>query len=118
VQVPQRTGYHYIPGGICSPDGHCRAFDARAQGTVFGSGVGIVVLKRLADAISDRDTIHAVIRESAINNDGAMKVGYAAPSVEGQSAVIIQAQAIDVADEPRLPKSAMIHRDCRRFDDH
>src|SRR4030095_7603802 len=94
VQVPQLTGYYYIPGGISSPDGHCRAFDAQSQGTVFGSGVGIVVLKRLAEALSDRDTIHAVIKGSAINNDGSLKVGYTAPSVDGQSSVIVEALAM------------------------
>src|SRR5262249_31803985 len=70
IHVPHRAGYLYKFGGIVSPDGHCRAFDADAQGTVFGSGVGIVVLKRLADALSDRDTIYAVIKGSATNNDG------------------------------------------------
>ena len=75
----QRRGYLYQEGGICSPDGHCRAFDAAASGTVGGSGVGVVVLKRLADALADGDTIHAVIRGSAVNNDGARKVGYTAP---------------------------------------
>ncbi len=94
VQVPQRTGYYYIENGINSPDGHCRAFDAQAQGTIFGSGAGVVVLKRLGDAIEDRDHIHAVIRASAINNDGAQKVGYTAPSVEGQCSVIATAQSL------------------------
>ena len=79
---------------ILSPDGHCRAFDARAQGTVVGNGVGIVVLKLLADAIADGDCIHAIIKGSAINNDGSQKVGYTAPSVDGQTAVISEAQAI------------------------
>ena len=74
--------------GILSPDGHCRAFDAGAQGTVFGSGVGVVVLKRLDDALADGDHVHAVIQGSAINNDGALKVGYTAPSVDGQAEVI------------------------------
>ncbi|WON74760.1 type I polyketide synthase [Nitrosospira sp. Is2] len=91
-------GYRYQPGAILSPDGHCRAFDARAAGTVIGSGVGIVVLKRLADALADGDTIHAVIKGSAMNNDGSAKVGYTAPSVEGQAEVILAAQAI--ADVP------------------
>ena len=72
----------------------CRAFDAKAQGTIFGRGAGIVVLKRLSEAIADRDCIHAVIKGSAINNDGALKVGYTAPSVEGQSQVIAMAQAL------------------------
>src|SRR5262245_28005667 len=94
AQVPQLTGYHHLPGGINSPDGHCRVFDARAQGTVFGSGVGIVVLKRLAEALSDGDTIHAVIKGSALNNDGSFKIGYTAPSIEGQARAIAMAQMI------------------------
>ena len=73
---------------ILSPDGHCRAFDAQAQGTVAGNGVGIVVLKRLEDAISDHDHIYAIIKGSAINNDGSTKVGYTAPGVQGQVQVI------------------------------
>ena len=96
VNVPQRTGYLYEEGGISSPDGHCRPFDAEGQGTVFGSGVGIVVLKRLDDALRDGDTIHALILSSAINNDGAQKVGFTAPSVNGQAEVI--ARAIALAD--------------------
>ncbi|MFY0567269.1 SDR family NAD(P)-dependent oxidoreductase [Archangium lansingense] len=94
VHMPQRAGYHYQEGGISSPDGHCRAFDAKGQGTLFGSGAGVVVLKRLEDALNDGDTIHAVIRGSAINNDGAVKVGYTAPGVEGQAEVIARAQAV------------------------
>jgi natural product biosynthesis luciferase-like monooxygenase protein/amino acid adenylation domain-containing protein len=94
VNVSQPFGYRYLPGGIVSPDGHCRAFDARAQGTIFGSGVGVVALKRLADAIANGDTIHAVVKGSAINNDGAAKVGYTAPSVDGQAEVITEAQAV------------------------
>jgi len=94
VQSPQKKGYLYQDGMILSPDGHCRAFDARAQGTVVGNGVGIVVLKRLADALKDGDSIHAVIRGSAINNDGSLKVGYTAPGVEGQAEVIAMAQAV------------------------
>jgi acyl transferase domain-containing protein/NADPH:quinone reductase-like Zn-dependent oxidoreductase len=95
VQVPQIQGYLHAEGGIGSPDGHCRAFDAQARGTVSGNGAGIVVLKRLADALADRDVIHAVIRGSAVNNDGADKVGFTAPSVSGQSQVI--AEALEVA---------------------
>ena len=91
--LPQRQGYLYQPGMILSPDGYCRAFDAQAQGTTLGSGVGLVLLKRLTDALADGDTIHAVILGSAINNDGADKVGYTAPSVRGQTAVILEAQA-------------------------
>ncbi|MBA2711518.1 MAG: amino acid adenylation domain-containing protein [Tatlockia sp.] len=84
-------GYLYQEGSILSKDGHCRAFDADANGTVPGSGVGLVLLKRLEDALLDGDTIHAVIRGTAMNNDGSSKVGYTAPSVEGQAAVIQQA---------------------------
>ncbi|WP_404791153.1 SDR family NAD(P)-dependent oxidoreductase [Altericista sp. CCNU0014] len=89
-----QMGYLYQEGGILSPDGHCRAFDAQAQGTVNGNGVGLVVLKRWEAAIADRDTIHAVIRGSAINNDGAYKVGYTAPSCTGQAAAIAEALAV------------------------
>jgi len=94
VTHTQPRGYYSEEGSIVSPDGHCRAFDANAQGTVFGDGVGIVVLKRLTDAIADRDYIHAVIKGCAINNDGSQKVGYTAPSVDGQAEVIAMAQAI------------------------
>lgn len=94
VNLVHQEGYHYQPGAILSPDGHCRAFDADAAGTVIGSGVGIVVLKRLSDALADGDTIHAVIKGSAMNNDGSAKVGYTAPSVEGQAEVVLAAQAI------------------------
>ncbi|MBG0832643.1 acyltransferase domain-containing protein [Planomonospora sp. ID67723] len=91
--LPRISGYFYEEGGIFSPDGHARVFDARAKGTIFGSGVGIVVLKRLDDALADRDTIHAVIRGSAINNDGSAKGAFAAPSVQGQVRVITDALA-------------------------
>ena len=94
VSVPQAQGAVYQEGSIVSPDGHCRAFDAKAGGTVKGNGVGVVLLKRLADALRDRDTIDAVIKGSAINNDGSLKVGYTAPSVEGQAGVIEEALAI------------------------
>jgi phthiocerol/phenolphthiocerol synthesis type-I polyketide synthase E len=94
VNLLHEGGYHYQPGAILSPDGHCRAFDAKAAGTVIGSGVGVVVLKRLTDALADGDTIHAVIKGSAINNDGSAKIGYTAPSVEGQAEVILAAQTI------------------------
>ncbi len=94
ISLTNRTGYLYMEEGIASPDGHCRAFDAQARGTVWGDGVGVVVLKRLADALDDGDTIHAVVRGTAINNDGAVKVGYTAPSVEGQAAVVMRAQAV------------------------
>ena len=93
INFPQRTGYFYQEGSIMSPDGHCRAFDAQAQGTVSGNGAGVVVLKKLEDAISDGDTIVAVIRGFATNNDGSLKVGFTAPSVDGQAAVIHDAMA-------------------------
>ncbi len=94
ISIPQRKGYAYVPGGIMSPDGHCRAFDASARGTVSGNGVGVVVLKRLADALTDRDHIYAIIRGAALNNDGSYKVGYSAPSVLGQTAVVAAAHAM------------------------
>ncbi|MDQ2093166.1 type I polyketide synthase [Rhodalgimonas zhirmunskyi] len=94
IELPQGQGYIAKEGEILSPDGQCHAFDARAQGTVFGSGAGCVVLRRLEDAIADGDHIHAVIRGSAVNNDGAAKAGYLAPSVDGQAAAIAEAQAI------------------------
>lgn len=93
VRVPQKVGY-LSQEGFASPDGHCRSFDAKARGSIFGSGVGVVVLKRLTDAIADGDAIQAIIKGSAINNDGALKAGYTAPSPDGQSAVISEAQAI------------------------
>ncbi|HEY8207242.1 MAG TPA: MupA/Atu3671 family FMN-dependent luciferase-like monooxygenase [Myxococcaceae bacterium] len=93
VAVPQRTGYLYQEGMIFSPDGRCRAFDARARGTVSGSGAGVVVLKRLDEAVGDGDHVYAVIKGSAVNNDGGRKVGYTAPSVEGQADAIGQALA-------------------------
>src|SRR6185369_16895685 len=100
ISLPQRTGYLYQEGGILSPDGCCRAFDAEARGSVSGSGVGIVVLKRLEDALAHGDTIHAVLRGSAVNNDGSRKAGYTAPGVAGQAAVItaaLSAAGIDPA---------------------
>ncbi|VEP12990.1 Beta-ketoacyl synthase [Hyella patelloides LEGE 07179] len=98
LKVPHKAGYLYQKGGIYSPDGHCRSFDAEAKGTVGGSGMAIVVLKRCEDAISDRDTIHAVIKGSAINNDGSLKVGYTAPSVDGQAQAIAEALAMAEVD--------------------
>jgi phthiocerol/phenolphthiocerol synthesis type-I polyketide synthase E len=88
VRVPQRGGYYYAPGSILSPDGHCRPFDVNAQGTIVGSGVGIVALRRLADALAEHDNIRAVILGTGINNDGNDKVGYTAPSSRGQSGAI------------------------------
>jgi phthiocerol/phenolphthiocerol synthesis type-I polyketide synthase E len=94
IRLPQNSGYVFVEGGILSRDGHCRAFDAGAGGTVFGSGAGVVVLKRLGEAVGAGDAIRAVILGSAVNNDGAGKVGYTAPSVAGQAEVIALAQAV------------------------
>jgi acyl transferase domain-containing protein len=93
VSLPQRAGYLYTDGMIFSRDGHCRPFDAGASGTRSSSGVGIVVLRRLADALRDGDRIRAVILGTSINNDGARKIGYTAPSIDGQVEVIAAAQA-------------------------
>jgi acyl transferase domain-containing protein/2-polyprenyl-3-methyl-5-hydroxy-6-metoxy-1,4-benzoquinol methylase/acyl carrier protein len=94
VQNLQKIGYMYRDGLIYSTDGHCRPFDARSTGVIMGDGVGVAALKKLKDALRDRDNIYAVIKGSAINNDGYRKVGYPAPSVEGQSDVILSAQKI------------------------
>jgi acyl transferase domain-containing protein/thioesterase domain-containing protein len=94
VQAREVSGYLYEEGGISSPDGHTRSFDARARGVVGGSGVGVVVLKRLENALADGDTVHAVIRGTASNNDGGAKVGFTAPGVVGQAAVIREALRI------------------------
>lgn len=98
VNFPHRAGYLFQEGGIASPDGHCRAFDARAQGTVQSSGAGVVLLKRLADAVADGDSIHAVILGSAINNDGAGKAGFTAPGVGSQVQAVGEAMAIAGVD--------------------
>lgn len=95
IELPHGRGYLYEQGEILSPDGHCHAFDERAAGTVFGSGAGVVVLRRLEDARED-DHVYAVIKGTAINNDGSGKVGYLAPSVDGQAAAV--AEALAVAD--------------------
>ncbi len=94
VSVPQEVGYRYEEGGVVSADGHCRAFDSRASGFVHGNGAGVVVLKRLEDALADGDNVRAVLRGSAVNNDGGDKVGYSAPSVAGQAQVIHAAQTM------------------------
>ncbi|SCX96952.1 hybrid non-ribosomal peptide synthetase/type I polyketide synthase [Desulfoluna spongiiphila] len=93
VIFPQESGYLYQEGAINSPDGHCRPFDAKAQGTVFSGGVGVVALKRMEDALADGDQVIAVIKGVAVNNDGSQKIGYAAPSVQGQAEVIAMAHA-------------------------
>jgi phthiocerol/phenolphthiocerol synthesis type-I polyketide synthase E len=94
IRVPHRVGYWHEPGSMVSATGHCRPFDVRADGTIFGSGVGVVLLKPLQDALDDGDRIHAVIRGSAINNDGSTKMNYAAPNAAGQAEVIAEAHAV------------------------
>lgn len=94
VRVPQHSGYYYDEGNIGSSDGHTRTFDALASGTVFSNGVGIVVLKRLEDAVKDRDQIFAVLKGAALNNDGSQRVSFGAPGIEGQSEVIGMAHAL------------------------
>lgn len=94
VVVPQPRALRYQEGGILALDGHCRAFDADARGTVWGNGVGVVVLKRLDEALADRDTVHAVIRGSAVSNDGAAKASFGASSVAGQAAAMVDALAV------------------------
>ena len=98
VRVPHNAGHQYVPGSVFTPDGHCRPFDAKANGTIFGSGVGVVVLKRLDYAIEDGDHIHAVIKGTAINNDGASKVDFTAPSVASQSEAISEALGVSGID--------------------
>ncbi|MEV4466775.1 SDR family NAD(P)-dependent oxidoreductase [Micromonospora echinofusca] len=98
VRAEQVVGYPYQPGGIFSSDGHCRAFDDAAEGTVPGNGVGVVVLKRLEDALADGDTVYAVIRGSAIGNDGGERAGFTAPGVAGQARVIAAAYAAAEVD--------------------
>ncbi len=94
LELPLRRGYLYREGEILAPDGRCRAFDARSSGAVFGSGAGAVVLRRLEDALRDGDPIHAVLKGTAINNDGNAKVGYLAPSVEGQARCVVEALGV------------------------
>ncbi|GJF14981.1 phthiocerol/phenolphthiocerol synthesis polyketide synthase type I PpsE [Mycolicibacterium cyprinidarum] len=98
LRIPHRVGYWYEQGSMVSPTGHCRPFDVRSDGTIFGSGVGVVVLKALQDAVDDGDHIHAVIRASALNNDGSTKMTYAAPNAMGQAEVIAEAHAIAGVD--------------------
>jgi phthiocerol/phenolphthiocerol synthesis type-I polyketide synthase E len=102
LRIPHHVGYWYAPGSMVSPTGHCRPFDARSDGTIFGSGVGVVVLKSLQDAVDDGDRIHAVIRGSALNNDGSTKMTYAAPTAAGQADVIAEAHAIAEVDSSEI----------------
>ena len=94
INVGQRAGYFWQPDSILSPDGRCRAFDAAAGGTVFGGGVGVVALRRLDDALAAGDPVRAIIRASAVNNDGATKAGYSAPSVDGEARAIAEAMVL------------------------
>lgn len=94
IRVPQNMGYLYQEGGFPSPDGHCRSFDAKAKGNVHGNGAGVLLLKRLSDAVRDGDHVHAVIRGSAVANDGSVKVGFTAPGVSGQARVAAEAMAV------------------------
>ena len=102
IRIPHNVGYWYEPGSIVSAAGHCRPFDVRADGTVFGSGLAVVVLKPLQAAIDDGDRIHAVIRGSAVNNDGSMKIGYAAPNPAAQADVIAEAYAVADVDSSTI----------------
>ena len=98
IGFPEVEGYVYEEGGTYSPDGYLRAFDSRPSGMLGGNGVGLVVLKRLEDALADRDHIHAVIRGAAVNNDGSVKIGYTAPSVDGQAEAVSTALALGDID--------------------
>ncbi|MGH3432457.1 MAG: SDR family NAD(P)-dependent oxidoreductase, partial [Thermocrispum sp.] len=98
IDIPAGHGYLYDEDGITAPDGHCRTFDVDAKGTIWGSGGGVVVLKRLSDALADADNIRAVVIGNAINNDGDGKVGFSAPSMDGQAAVIAQALGVAGTD--------------------
>jgi phthiocerol/phenolphthiocerol synthesis type-I polyketide synthase E len=102
IRVPHRVGYTFEPGAMVSPSGHCRPFDVRSDGTIFGSGVAALILKPLRAALQDGDRIHAVIRGSAINNDGSVKVTYAAPAVAGQAEVIAEAHAVADVDSSSI----------------
>ncbi len=108
IRYPRRTGYLYTPGEILSPDGHCRPFDAMAMGTVAGEGVGVVVLKRLADAIADGDQVYCVVRGAALNNDGDDKVSFYATSVEAQADVVLEGMA-HAGVEPRAVSYVECH---------
>ncbi|MGW7131153.1 SDR family NAD(P)-dependent oxidoreductase [Streptomyces bobili] len=116
VKLPQTKGYLYEEGAILSRDGHVRTFDADAGGTVLGNGVGVLVLKLLGDAIADRDTIHAVIKGTATNNDGAGKVSFAAPGAAGQTAVIREAHTVSGVD-PRSIGYVEAHGTATRLGD-
>jgi len=98
VHLPQKVGHVAQEGAAYSPDRHCRPFDATPSGLIDGNGMATIVLKRLADALADGDTVHAIVKGTAINNDGSRKLGYTAPSIDGQAKVIIEAQAMAQCD--------------------
>src|SRR5882757_3751432 len=98
IELPLGAGYLPAEGGVVATDGHCRPFDAAASGTLWGSGGGVLLVKRLSDAITDGDEIRAVVLGDAVNNDGSTKVGFTAPSVDGQAEVIVQALAMADVD--------------------
>ncbi|MGH3633512.1 MAG: type I polyketide synthase, partial [Mycobacterium sp.] len=102
IRLPHNVGYWHEPGSMVSAAGHCRPFDVRADGTVFGSGVAVVALKPLQTAVADGDRIHAVIRGSALNNDGSMKMTYAAPNPAAQAEVIAEAHAVAGIDSSTI----------------
>lgn len=102
IIFPNGQGYMYQEGGIQDPTGHCRSFDVNSKGTVFGSGAGAVILKRLEDAIRDKNTVHAVVRASAVNNDGSQKAGFTAPSVDGQAAAVSEALTVGEVDPTQI----------------
>ncbi len=116
VEWPYGVGYIHNPGGIYPSDGYCRPFDADAEGTVFGSGAGAVLLKRYADAVADGDTVYGLVLGSAVNNDGADKVGFSAPSVTGQSACVAEAIA-DAEVDPRSISYVEAHGTATRLGD-
>ncbi|PPK67116.1 SDR family NAD(P)-dependent oxidoreductase [Actinokineospora auranticolor] len=116
VKLPQDKGYLFEEGAILSEDGYARTFDAGASGTVLGNGVGVLVLKRLREAIADRDTVHAVIKGTATNNDGSGKVSFAAPGAAGQAAVIREAHAVSGVD-PRTIGHVEAHGTATRLGD-
>ena len=109
VTAPIRSGYLYEEGAMLSPDGHCRPFDARAQGTTFSDGVALVALRRLEDAVADGDQIYAVILGTGLNNDGSGKVSFTAPSVEGQAGAV----AMAYAQGGYRARIYFVHRDTR-----
>lgn len=114
IEVPHGVGYVYHDGEILAPDGRCHAFDVNSAGTVLTSGVGVVALRRLDDAVRDGDPILALLRGSAVNNDGARKVGYLAPSVDGHIDVVREALAVAGVDAEHHAARSPRHRDRRR----